>query len=84
MDRQKEACPWFEQGFARKSESKQKRSDRQRVSTGNRKRICWCTHPNHSPCDEAAAGYEFGGGKRLQCDGDVKKCPLTPTELADA
>lgn len=56
---------------------------------GNRQRqrpavVCtpWCSHPKHSPVDrEIATG--LGGGDRLQCGGDLDKCPLTEAQRID-
>ena len=80
MDREKKACPWFKQGFARKSESKEIRSDRQRVSTGNRTRICWCTHPGQSEFNENSIRRSK---ENLTCKGILKNCQLSKEQLMD-
>lgn len=41
----------------------------------------WCAH-KHSPVSRVAA-RGLGGANLLKCEGDLKKCPLTPAQLVD-
>lgn len=76
-------CDFFKETFQQVPISKEL-PGRNRKATGEKNRvICWCDHPKHSPCDEAAAGGGIGDGKRLQCDADRHKCPLSHTQYID-
>jgi hypothetical protein len=43
----------------------------------------WCAHPKHSPVSKSTATRTIGGANHLKCEGDLKKCPLTPAQLVD-
>lgn len=62
--------------------SRELRGDRQRQAPIIA-RMPWCAHPKHSPVDREIAAGALGGGRRLQCEGSLAKCPLTEGQFND-
>jgi len=73
-------CP-----YCRRDQIKTRRNP---ISSGLQRRsvrfssIYWCAHPKHSPVDNDMA-RSLGGVKKLDCLGELDKCPLGPEKILD-
>jgi hypothetical protein len=69
-------CPYY------KVESKTLRSREIHPAPPQTIYMPWCAH-KHSPVSKLTATRTIGGANHLKCEGDLKKCPLTPAQLVD-